>query len=136
MVALTNHHLRSLERSSPMTTPIKRARIALNVSTLSDADIAEAIAGIQKVAPQSALMQSAAIGASYSALGTKGAALASLVTTVATDRAQLKQDEAARIKARPAAQGELETLRALVVNQATSASDVTSMGFTPLIPAP
>ncbi len=119
-----------------MTTPTKRARIALNVSTLSDADIAEAIAGIQKVAPQSALMQNAAVAASYSALGTKGVTLASLVTTVATDRAQLKLDESARVKARTAAQGELESLRALVVNQATSASDVTSMGFTPLIPVP
>ncbi len=78
----------------------------------------------------------AAVAASYAALGTKTTTLASAVAIVAADHAQLKLDEAARVKARTAVQGELESLRSLVVSQATGASDITGMGFTPLTPAP
>jgi len=113
----------------------RRIRIALNITSLSDADVASTIAGIQKVAPSSALMQNTAIAASYAALQKQGTSLASAVTAVTADHTQLRLDEAARDNARTAVQGGLEALRALVVSQAASPSDITSMGFSPLTPA-
>jgi hypothetical protein len=119
-----------------MSTPTNgRIRIALSITDLSDAEVASTIAGIQKVAPSSALMQNAAIAASYTALGKKATTLASAVATLAADHTQLKLDETARDNARTSVQGELEALRALVVSQAASPSDITGMGFTPMTPA-
>ncbi len=118
-----------------MSTSSSRTHIVLNITALSDAEVASTIAGIQKVAPTSALMKNAAVAASFAALGTKAAALASAIATVAADNTQLAQDETLRDDARTAVQGELESLRALVVSQATGPSDVASMGFVPRSPA-
>jgi len=113
-----------------MTT--QRARISLNVSGMDEAEMASTVAGIQKVAPASALMQNAAIAASFAALGKKATTLTSAAAAVAADQAQLKLDENARATAKVSVRGELDTLRALVVNTAADAADIHSMGFVPL----
>jgi hypothetical protein len=115
-----------------MVMSTQRIRISLNVSDMSDADVASTVAGIQKVAPSSALMQNAGIAASYTALGKKATTLASAAGTVAADHVQLKLDETARLTARTSIQGELDSLRGLVANAASSPSDITGMGFVQL----
>jgi len=115
-----------------MKSTTERLRIALTLNTLTEAELASTIAAIQKVAPTSALMQNASISSSVTALGKKGATLSSAVATVAADEQQLRLDMTARAAARTAVENELDTLRTLVANNATSDGDITGMGFVPL----
>jgi hypothetical protein len=119
-----------------MSTPIvPRFRIALEIKTLDDAMRASLVSGIQKVAPQSPLAQIPAVAASLAALGKKATSLATANGAVAADKKQLKQDATVRDIARVALDTEIDTLRTLVANNATNASDITGMGFAPLDPA-
>ena len=111
---------------------MSRWRVALSTSTMNDLQRASTIAGIQKVAAQSILMQIPAVAASVAALAKKGAALNASNTAVSADQKQLKQDEASREACRVAVDGELTSLKALVMNNATSLADITSMGLEPL----
>jgi hypothetical protein len=108
---------------------ITRFHIALDLSTLDDVKRAGLIAGVQKLAPQSTLMQIPAIAASVAALGKKGATLVTSNAAVGADEKQLKADVLTRDVARNAVDVEFVTLRTLVANNATAPSDITSMGF-------
>jgi hypothetical protein len=119
-----------------MTTHIiPRPRISLDLKHLDDAQRTALVAGIQKLGPQSALMQNAAVAASFTALGKKAAALTTANGVVAADQKLLKQDTTIRDAARVTMDVEIDTLRTLVANNAASASDITSMGFALLDPA-
>jgi hypothetical protein len=103
---------------------------------MSDAEIAAQVAGIQKLAPTSPLMQNAAVSASVTALGKKATAFTVALSAVSADEQQLRDDQEARNAARTLLEGELGTLRALVVNAASGTGDITGMGFTPATLAP
>jgi hypothetical protein len=118
-----------------MGSNTQRFHIALDMSHMNDAEIASTVAGIQKVAPSSALLQDAGIAASYKALGTKATTLTSRIAALAADQAQVKLDETALLTARTDIEGELGSLRGLVVNAATSPADITGMGFVQMIRA-
>ena len=96
---------------------------------MNDLERLAVIAGIQKVASSSALMQIPAIAASYAALVKKGAPLQTSNDLVAADQQQLKADEVARDIARSVADGELITLKTLVSQAAQNGADVAGMGF-------
>jgi hypothetical protein len=115
--------------------PQSRVRIALNVSLMNDLERLSLVAGIQKVAAQSPLMQVPAIAASYAALVKKGAAFKANNDLVAADEKQLKLDVAARDLSRADAETELVTLKTLVAANAKTAADVAGMGFAELLPA-
>jgi len=104
-------------------------RIALNLKSLDDAKRAELLAGIQKTAPQSPLASNRSVAASLAALGTKGATLATNVSAVASNTSVLKASMTQRDGSRDTFDLELLALKTLTENNATSASDVTSMGF-------
>lgn len=112
--------------------PTSRFRAALNIHLLTDAQRESTLAGIQKVAPQSPLMQLPAVAASYAALGTKGTTLATNVTAAASSEAAFKGAVATRDVSRDVFDLELDTLKTLAENNATSEADLTSMGFVPL----
>jgi hypothetical protein len=101
----------------------------LNLATLQDAQRESTLAGIQKVAQQSALFQIPTIAASYAALGTKGTTFTVAVATAAAYEQQFKAGAATRDLARDAFDRELNTFKTLVENNATSAADVTGMGL-------
>ena len=116
-----------------MSNPVTRWRIALSPSQMTDPQRLSMVAGIQHVAQQSALMQNTAIAASYASLGKKAAALQADTAAVAADEKQLKLDMNARKGSRVALDVETTTLKTLVAANATSASDIVGMGFTPLV---
>ncbi len=107
-------------------------RISLDTSALDPALAGTLISGIQKVAPQSTLISVPAIAASYAALVTKSTALGTTVTSVAQDEMLLKADTKKRDTAYTALLLELVGLKALVLSNATSETDITGMGFTVL----
>jgi hypothetical protein len=109
--------------------PNSRFRIALDTHLLNDLARGNLAASIQKVAPQSTLIQTPEIAASVAALGKKAAALKGDNEAVATDEKQLKKDIAARDASRTAVDLELSALKTLVVRDAKTEADVTSMGF-------
>jgi hypothetical protein len=102
----------------------------MDLASFDDAERTNLVAGVQKVAPQSGLMQIPAIAASVAALGKKGAALVAGNSAVGADEKLLKLDMATRDGARSSLDLEIVTLRALVASNAQTASDITSMGFT------
>ena len=104
-------------------------RAALNVAILDDLARQNLVAGIQKVAAQSQLMQIPAVAASVAAITTKGAAFATNVAAASTLEKQFKASATVRDVSRATLDLELVTLRALTENNATSESDITSMGF-------
>jgi hypothetical protein len=108
----------------------------MDLASYDDADRASLVAGVQKVASSSALMQVPAIAASVAALGKKGAALVAGNSAVAADEKLLKLDAATRDGARSALDLEIVTLRTLVTSNAQSPADITSMGLTLAAPAP
>jgi hypothetical protein len=118
-----------------MSYRLARWRIALSTSVLSDLERAALVSGMQKVAPQSPLMQVPSIAASYSAITKKGATLTAASAAVAADEKQLKIDLGAREQARVALDVELLTMKTLVTANAQSAADILGMGFTPLTSA-
>jgi hypothetical protein len=105
-------------------------RIALGTQELTPASAEDLVSGIKKVAPQSTLISIPAIAASYAALVAKGTALGLAVTAVAEDETLLKTDTKKRDTAYSALLLELVGLKALVLSNATSAADITGMGFT------
>jgi hypothetical protein len=108
-------------------------RAALNRRLLDDAMRENILNGIQKVAQQSPLFQNPAIAASYASLVSKGAALATDVAATAANETLWKASAGARDLSRFAFDNELDNLKTLVENNSTSASDLQSMGFVPLV---
>ncbi len=106
-----------------------RWRIALDTKVLTDTTAGKFVTGIEKVAPQSALMQVPAIAASYAALSKKNTALATAVAAVAADETQLKADVTTKDAALTAVVSELVSLKSLVAGNAASEGDITGMGF-------
>jgi hypothetical protein len=109
--------------------PLSHWRIALDTRLLNFATAGNFVGGIEKVAPQSTLIQVPAIAASFAALSKKGTALTTLVAAVAADDKQLKADITARDLALSAVLLELLGLKSLVLSNATSPADITAMGF-------
>jgi hypothetical protein len=109
---------------------VSKWRAALTTSLLNDAMRANLLAGIQKVAPQSTLMQNPAIAASYAALGTSGATLATSVVTAAATKQQHVLASDQRDTARVAFDLEITAFKSLVEAYATNAEDITGMGLT------
>ena len=115
-----------------MSTGLFPWRISLDTKALDPALAGTLVSGIQKVAPQSTLMSIPAIAASYAALVAKGTALGLTVTSVAQDEMLLKADTKKRDTAYTALLLELVGLKSLVLSNATSEADITSMGFSVL----
>jgi hypothetical protein len=109
-----------------------RWRVVLSARLLDDAARAGLLAGIQEMAPQSALTKVATVAASVDALAKKGAALTANVTAAVAAEKQYKATLAQRDESRDAFDKELLALKAAVESVATSESDVKGMGFTPL----
>jgi hypothetical protein len=112
-----------------MNQVIARWRAVLNTNILTDASRGTLLAGIQKVAPQSPLMQDPMIAASYAALVTKGATLATNVTGAAAARAQFATATDLRDVSRNAFDLQLVAFKTLVEANATSGNDITGTGF-------
>jgi hypothetical protein len=108
---------------------LSRWRIVLDTRLLNAAATGNLVGGIEKVAASSALMAVPTIAASYAALVKKNTALTGLVAAVVADDKQLKADITARDLALSAVILELLGLKSLVVSNATSAADITAMGF-------
>jgi hypothetical protein len=108
---------------------MSRWRVALNTKLLDDLEKQSLGATIVKMAPQSALYGIPAIAASVAAIKTKTAALKAGNDSVDADEKQLKADIAIRDTARLGLDTELVTLKSLLVNNATQASDITGLGF-------
>jgi hypothetical protein len=119
-----------------MSTNAQKYRISLPLSEMSDAEVVAQVAAIQKLAPTSPLMKSAAVAASVTAVGTKAATFTTSLGAVSADEQQLRDDRGARNAARTLLEGELGTLMALVVNTASGTGDLTGMGFVPATKAP
>jgi hypothetical protein len=111
------------------TEAMPRWRAALNLYLMDDLERAATLAAIQKVSQGSVLISIPTIAASLTALGTKGAALTTNIANVAASSKQYKASLTSRDLSRRSFDLELETLKQLVENQATSGGDVTSMGF-------
>jgi hypothetical protein len=119
-----------------MSTPIQpRWRAAMNARLFNDIQRQNALSGMEKVAPLSPLMAVPAVAASYNALVTKGTTLVTAVAAVPANEKIYKSSLSATATARRAFDLEIDNLKTLVENSATSAGDVTSMGFPLLVPA-
>jgi hypothetical protein len=110
--------------------PTSRWRAALNLRLLTDATRETTLAGIQKVAPQSPLFQVPAVATAYAAVGTCGTTFATNLATAAANEKLAKVSAGARDASRLTLDLALATLKTAVENNASSATDVTSMGFT------
>jgi len=111
------------------TQVLSKWRAALNVALMDDVLRANTLTGIEKVAPQSVLLQIPTIAASYAALTAKGATLATAVANAAASEQQHKANVGVRAFARYAFDGELVALKTLVEHNATTPGDITGMGF-------
>jgi len=112
------------------TKVVSRWRAALNTRLLTDASRGTTLAAIQKVAPQSTLLNNPAIAACYAALVTKGATLATNVAGAAAAKQQLVITVNLRDLSRSDFDMALLALASLVESNAKSADDLTGMGFT------
>jgi hypothetical protein len=112
-----------------MKQALNRMRIALNVASMTDADLLKLIVAIVALAPQSALITIPAIAASVAAVTSKGAAFKSAEETVTADEEKLRNDKTAKLAARGAIENEVTSLAALVGTNAKDASQVASMAF-------
>ena len=112
--------------------PISRWRAAMNTHLLNDATRATTLAGIEKVAQTSPLFQVPAVAAMYAAFATKGATFTSNVAATAVNESQYKASVTTRDTSRLAFDLALVGLKSAVESSATSASDITSMGFSVL----
>jgi len=115
-----------------MSTSNPKVQVELDISHMDDAELTALVAVIQKVAPTSALLQDSAVKASFTALGTKAAAFSSAFSAVKVDEQQLETDKQVLMAARSTVKAELGALKTLVGRDATTAGDVSGMGFTPL----
>jgi hypothetical protein len=109
---------------------LSRWRIALNTRLMDDVGRANLLAGVEKMAPQSVLLQIPAIAASYAALQAKGAKLATDSSATAQALVAYKGMETTVVASRLAFDKEAHALKTLVQTNAASAGDVTGMGFT------
>ncbi len=110
--------------------PISRWRAAMNLTLYNDATREATFAGIEKVAPSSALAQIPTIAASFAALSTKGAAFVASISAASALESQFKASAATRDLLRDTFDRELSNYRTLVENNAMSAADITGMGLT------
>lgn len=108
---------------------IHRVRAALSTRFMTDAERAILLAAIEEVAPGSTLMANPAIAASYAALTTKGAALATNVSAAAAIKQQLVVAGQVRDTSRSAFDLELIAFKSLVEANAVSAQDLSGMGL-------
>jgi hypothetical protein len=115
-----------------MSTSNPKVSVELDISRMDDAELTALIAVIQKVAPTSALLQDSAVKASFAALGTKASSFSTAFSAVRVDEQQLETDKQVLEAARTTVKAELGALRTLVARDATTAQDVSGMGFTPL----
>ncbi len=112
-----------------MTTALNRIRIALNLATMTDAEVLKLVVAILALAPQSALLSIPAIAASVAAVTTKGATFKAAEDAVTADEEKLRNDRTAKIAARVAIENEITSLAGLVGTNATSPAQVTGMAF-------
>jgi len=112
-----------------MKHALNRMRIALNVASMTDADLLKLIVSIVALAPESALITVPAIAASVAAITSKGAAFKSADDAVTADEEKLRNDKTAKLAARGAIENEVTSLAALVGTNAKDATQVASMAF-------
>ena len=108
---------------------VSRWRAALDTKAMDDLAKGNLATTIGKMSQTSTLIAIPAIAACVAAITTKAAALKTSNEAVDLDEKKLKTDITARDTARVALDTELVSLKSLVVNHATSAGDVTGMGF-------
>jgi hypothetical protein len=109
---------------------LNRIRVALHLSTMTDAEILQLVVAIAALAPQSALMSVAAIAASVSQVATKGAAFKTADDLVTADEEKTRTDKTSKLSARGALENELTSLAGLVGTNAKTPADVASMALT------
>lgn len=113
-----------------MTTALNRIRIALNLASMTDAELLKLVVAIVAMAPTSALMGIPAIAASVAAVTAKGATFKSAEDAVTADEEKLRNDRIALLTARGAIENEVTSLAGLVGANATTPAQVTGMAFT------
>src|SRR5262249_7537349 len=122
------------ERNTTMNPePLSRWRIALNIRLLDDVERQNTLAGINKVAPQSVLVQIPSIAASFAALQTKGTTFSGDLTTAAAALKVYKAASGALKLSRAELDRELDALKTLVERNGKSEAEIVSMGFLPLL---
>ena len=111
---------------------ITKWRAEMNLTRMNDTECENATAAIQTVSATSALAKNPSIAVSLAAIIAKTQTLITSVSTVAAAEKQLAAGIALRDGARSAYDLEMTTLKTLVENYATSAADISGMGFTVL----
>jgi hypothetical protein len=119
-----------------MTTALNRIRIALNLASMTDAELLKLVVAIVALAPTSALIGIPAIAASVAAVTAKGATFKSAGDTVTADEEKLRNDKIALLAARGAIENEVTSLAGLVGTNATTPAQVTGMAFTERVTPP
>ena len=112
-----------------MKLALNRLRIALNLATMTDADLLKLVIAIVALAPQSALLAVPAIATSVAAVTSKGATFKAADDAVTADEEKLRNDRIAKLAARGAVENEVTALAGLVGNNAKDAAQVASMAF-------
>src|SRR5579863_76622 len=109
--------------------PTSRWRAAFSLRLLNDIKRGALLSAIEKVAPQSPLMQNPTIAASYASLAAKGTAFVNGLAAASAAEQQWRAASDARDVARVMLDLELTNYKTLVENAAQSAADLTSMGL-------
>jgi hypothetical protein len=104
-------------------------RVSMALSEVDDLWRHDTAAAIAQLAPTSPLLAIPAIQSSVTTLGTLSASLKADNDTVAAGRAKLTSDIEKEGSTRKKFDGELLTLKTLVENHATTASDLASIGL-------
>jgi hypothetical protein len=125
--ALLTRHTK--EERNTMAQALNRLRIALNLATMTDADLLKLVVAIVALAPQSALIGIPAIATSVAAVTTKGATFKAAEDAVTADEEKLHNDKIARLAARGAVENEVTSLAGLVGTNAKDATQVAGMAF-------
>lgn len=112
-----------------MAQALNRLRIALNLASMTDADLLKLVVAIVALAPQSALLAIPAIATSVAAVTTKGAAFKTADEAVTADEEKLANDRTAKLAARGAVENEITSLAGLVGVNAKDATQVAGMAF-------
>ena len=107
----------------------RRFRISLDISGVDDTWRHQTLAGIVDVAATSPLIADPAVQATLTALTTLGVSLKADNDVVAADKTKMALHIEQEAHTRTAFDSALVTLKALVENKATKATDVASMGF-------
>jgi hypothetical protein len=112
-----------------MKNALNRIRIALNLATMTDAEVLQLVVAIVALAPKSALISIPAIAASVAAVTSKGSTFKTASDTVTADEEKLKNDKTTMQTARGSLENEVTSLAGLVGTNAASEADVTGMAF-------